>query len=223
MMRGSSTIGYDLRILKTEHLWMPAGLWALFALLTVLLRLDRRIGDVVGGYLGAILPLTAGILAAPLVVDDAALELQLAAPRAPWRLLAGRLAALAALIAIAAIAFQLFVAALGIGASQFGSVVSRQAVWVVPVVALMGLASVAALAGASAMTGSLLVGLVWMVQMLMRSWFNDHWLSRHLFLFLGIRTPDSPDLVANRIVLVSLGILFVVFGAFLLRRQERYL
>jgi hypothetical protein len=97
---------YELKILRREQMWMPAGLWTLFVLMVWLMRHDMRGHEVATVFLGAILPLLAGILAAPVVVEDPALELQFAAPRPSWQILVERLAAILAIAAAAALLFQ---------------------------------------------------------------------------------------------------------------------
>ena len=95
-MNATAPLRYHLRIYRREHLALPAGLWALFAIMVAFMVSDGgRAYEMANAFLGFVLPLMAGILAASAIVDDTALELQLAAPRAPWRTLVERLEALA--------------------------------------------------------------------------------------------------------------------------------
>lgn len=215
---------YHLRIYRREHLALPAGLWALFALMAGFMRTDgERAYEMANAFLGFVLPLMAGILAASAIVDDEALELQLAAPRAPWRTLVERLALLAGIIALASFAFQLYLAAMGVDISALGNLAARQLTWLVPGLALMGLASLAALAFVQGTAGALLVGLIWLMQLLLRGWFVASPWARYLFLFMRARYAAHPSLAANELCLAGLAVALVAAAGWLLRRTERYL
>ncbi|MCL6431926.1 MAG: hypothetical protein K6V36_13865 [Anaerolineae bacterium] len=215
---------YHLHIYRREHLALPAGLWMLFALIVAFVRKDGgRAYEMAYPFLGFVLPLMAGILAASAIVDDPALELQLAAPRAPWRILVERLAALLGIVALAAVAYQLYLAAMGVDLSPLGNPAARQLGWLVPSLALMGLASLAALALVQGTGGVLLVGLVWLLQILGRKWFVESRWARYLFLFMRARYAAHPSLAANELCLLGLAVVLVVAAGRLLRKTERYL
>jgi hypothetical protein len=215
---------YHLRIYRREHLALPTGLWMLFALMVAFMHGDGgRMFDVADAFLGFVLPLMAGILAASAIVDDTALELQLAAPRAPWRILVERLTTLLGIVALAAVAYQLYLAAMGVDLSPLGNPAARQLGWLVPSLALMGLASLAALALVQGTGGALLVGLVWLLQILGRKWFVGSPWARYLFLFMRARYAGHPALAANELCLLGLALALVVAAGWLLRKTERYL
>jgi len=215
---------YHLRIYRREHLALPAGLWALFVLMVAFMRGDaQRTFDMADAFLGFVLPLMAGILAASAIVDDTALELQLAAPRAPWRILVERLALLVAIIALAAFAYQLYLAVVGVDLSALGNLAARQLTWLLPSLALMGLSSLAALAFVQGTGGALLVGLIWLLQLLLRGWFVASPWARYLFLFMRARYTTNPALTANELCLAGLAVALVAAAGWLLRQEERYL
>lgn len=215
---------YHLRIYRREHLWLPAGLLALFIILVPLMgHADGRDAMTAAAFLGYVVPLMGGILSASAVVEDTALELQLAAPRAPWYILAERLALLLGIVGLGALAFQVYLAALGVDMSHLGSPLARQWVWLVPTLALMGLASLSALAFNGGTSGALLVGGMWILQLLLRAWFMASRWARYLFLFLGERQPQSPCLVANQLILTGMALALLAGSGLLLRRTERYL
>ncbi len=217
-------LGHHLRIYQREHLWLPAGLWALFAMLVAVMRgSGGRDYQSATAFLCYVLPLMAGVLASSAVVDDAALELQLAAPRAPWRMLLERLALLLGLVALAAAAFQLYLVPMGTDLSPLGNLAVRQLAWLIPTLTLMGLASAAALGFVQGTNGALLAGGMWILQLIMRGWFMLSRWARYVFLFLGERQPDSPALTANRLCLVGMAAVLVVAASLMLKNEERYL
>ncbi len=217
-------LGYHLRIYRREHLALPAGLWALFALMVVFMRDNaQQTYDMANAFLGFVLPLMAGILAASAIVDDTALELQLAAPRAPWRTLVERLTLLTGIVALAAVAFQLYLAVMGVDLSPLGNLAARQLTWLLPSLALMGLSSLASLALVQGTGGALLVGLIWLMQILLRGWFVASPWARYLFLFMRARYATNPSLAANELCLLGLAVALVAAAGWLLKREERYL
>ena len=217
-------LAYDLHIYRREHLWLPAGLLALFMIIVPLMRYSRRTDLLASAaFLGYVVPLMGGILAASAVVEDTALELQLAAPRAPWRILLERLVLLLAIVGAGALVFQAYLLALGVDLAPLGSLAARQLVWLVPALALMGLASLGALAFNGGTSGALLAGGMWILQLLLRGWFMASNWARYLFLFLGERQPQSPALPANQLLLTGLALAFLAASGLLLKRTERYL
>jgi len=223
-MHKTIPLRYHMLVYRREQIWLPAGLWGLFALLVLFFHDDpTRAPDIILGFLNVVLPLMAGVLAASVVVEDPALELQLATPRPPWWLLLERLLLLLGLTAVAALAYQALLAAAGMDAGFLGNPLARQLVWLVPSLALMGLASVVALAFAQGMPGALVVGAMWLFQILFRDWLAASPWARFVFLFMGGMHPESPDLPANYLCLLALAAAFAVLAALMLQREERYL
>jgi len=218
------TTRYHLRVLRREQLAMPAGLWVLFVLMVWLFRHEAgRSYKVASGFLGVVLPLVAGVLAAPVLVDDPAVELQLAAPRPPWHTLVERLLVLLAIAGLAAVSFQGVTAGLGVPLDQLGGPMACQLVWLTPSVALMGLASFSTLCLKHSLTGALLVGLAWIIQLFYRNALSGSPWTRYVYLFMGAAQPGHPELAWNQTALVSLSILLLAACALVLRREERLL
>jgi hypothetical protein len=217
------SLSYHLRIYRREHLWLPAGLWGLFAIIVLFMRGDVRAAQAAAAFLGYVVPLMGGVLAASAVVEDPALELQFAAPRAPWRMLLERLALLLVLVTLAALTFQAYLLPLGVDLAPLGGPAGRQLVWLTPTLALMALGSLGALAFVQGTGGALLAGLMWILQLLLRGWFMASGWARYLFLFLGERWPQSPALPWNRLALLGVAIALTLACALLLEQEERYL
>ena len=120
-------------------------------------------------------------------------------------------------------AYQLYLAALGVDMSALGNLAARQLTWLVPSLALMGLSSLAALALVQGTGGALLVGLIWLMQILLRGWFVASPWARYLFLFMRARYTTNPALTANELCLAGLAVALVAAAGWLLRKTERYL
>ncbi len=219
----SIRLQYHLLALRRDQFWLPAGLTALFGLLAFLFRNDSRAFDIAGGFLGIVLPLVSGLMAAGIVVDDPVLELQFATPRSPGRVLVERLLVLWLIVALFAGIYQLWVALLGINLDALGSPAARQLAWFVPALGLMGLTSMAASAFASSTLAAMVGGFVWLLELLLRDWFAISDWARYLFLFLRVRDPTHPSLALNEVTILALGCLMFVAAARLLEREERYI
>jgi len=206
---------------RRDQLWFPLAFLAIFIVIVLILPKPAARLSIARAYLGFIVPLIGGILAAYSVLDDPALELRFSTPVRAERTLLTRIGLILMIQAVCALVFQLFVAALGIDLSPLGNLFRVQLVWFLPALALAALGCAGALAGAQTAMGAFLAGAVWLVQLMMNSWLRLN--ARYVFLFLGVIVPGHPDLALNQIVLFlgSLALLLVSWA--LLRRQERYL
>jgi hypothetical protein len=218
-----SLLHYHLLAYRRDQFWLPAGLWGLFALVAFWFAREDKASQIAASYLGVVLPLLAGVLSASAFVDDPALELQLAAPRSPARLLGERSALLLGVIALAAVLYQVLLAFLDINLDPLGNLAVRQLIWLVPSLAIMGLAHAAALGAAQTMVGAMAAGLVWLLQLLLRGWFAQSAWAKYVLLFLGVEVPGTPDLPANLLCLLALAAALAGLSVFCLRRPERYL
>ena len=214
---------YTLLTLRLDLLWLPGVLWVLFALVTWLKHADTQVFEVAGGFFGFGLPLIAGILASSAVLDNPALELHFAAPRPAWRILLERQGLILALITAASLTFQMYLLLLNVDVSRLGSPISRQLAWLLPTLALMGLGCAGAFVLKQSMGGALLVGTVWVVQLIGHDWFMQYDVMRCLFVFLSAYQPQHPALYMNQIVVLSLSVISFVLAWALFKKQERYL
>lgn len=206
---------------RRDQLWFPAALWILFVVFVLALDKPAARFTLARAYLGFLVPLTAGLLAAYSLLDDPALELRFATPARASTALLGRVGLIVAVHAVAALAFELFAAALGIDLSPLGGVVRVQLVWLVPTVALAALGASGSLAGAHTVVGAFLAGGLWLVQLMMKGWCMTN--TKPFFLFLGVFAPADAGLAANQLTLVAAAAALLALGWRLLLRRERYL
>ncbi len=214
---------YTVAACRPDLFWFPAALWALFAIITGLMWGRDDVLSVAHAFLGYVLPLLGGILAGSTVLDDSALELRFATPHPAWVTLLERLGLVLTVLAAAAFSYQIFLALLGVDLSDLGNLGMRQLAWLIPGLALMALGSASALLVTQSMGGSLLVGLMWIFQVITRGWFISHPTARYFCLFLGATDGFHPALRLNQLTLGGLTVLLLLGAWALLRRQERYL
>ena len=215
------SLRYTLLTYRLDQLWFPLAFWALFAIIAVI-RGPNYIFDTSRSYLGAVIPLIAGIMAAYAILDDPALELRFATPTRTGRFLAECLGLLLTIQIICALTFQVFALALGADFAPLGNWLNVQLSWFIPTISLMALGCLGSLLGAQTMAGAFLAGLVWLVEMVARGWFalNN---GKYVLVFMGALMPDHPALRANQISLITLTIFFIIAAWLLLKRQERYI
>lgn len=213
---------YTLITFSLDQLWLPAALWALFAIISLFLNDRGDTYNMVRAYQGVVVPLVAGFMAAYAILDDPALELRFATPTSPARFLVERLGFILAVQAVSAVSFQGFALLLGADLSPLGNWASVQLSWFVPTLALMSLGCVGSLLAAQTMTGAFLTGVIWLLELLARGWLARN-AGKYILVFMGALMPDHPALQANQASLLILSILFLIASWALLRRQERYI
>ncbi len=217
----SAALKYSWLTYRRDQLWFPLAALAIFLVIVLMMRHPEVRFSLARAYLGFIVPLIGGILAAYSVLDDPALELRFSTPVRAEQTLLARLGLILAVQAACALVFQLFAGALGIDLSPLGNLFGVQLVWFLPTLALAALGCAGALAGAQTVMGAFLAGAVWLVQLIMNSWLRLN--ARPLFLFLGVIAPGDPKLALNQFVLFAGSMALLLVSWALLRRQERYL
>lgn len=216
-----AALKYSWLTYRRDQLWFPLAFLGLFLVILLILPDPGVRFSIARAYLGFIVPLVGGILAAYSVLDDPALELRFATPVRAEQTLLARVGLILVIQAACALVFQLFVGVLGIDLSPLGGLLGVQLVWFLPALALAALGCAGALAGAQTAMGAFLAGAVWLVQLIMNSWLRLN--ARPVFLFLGVIAPDDPVLALNRWLLLAGSIALLFMSWILLRRQERYL
>lgn len=206
-----------------SQLWLPLGFWLLFMAIGVIRGAEYMV-DTTRAYLGAVIPLVGGIMAAYAVIEDPALELRFATPISSAQTMLERLVPTALVQAFFALTFQLFALAFHADfSSVFPTFGQIQLMWIIPTISLMGLGCFVALAFAQAYAGALIVGLIWIVELVARSWFAGNRIGQYFLVFMTPFMQDHPALRINQIALCVLSYLFIHVSWMLLQKQERYI
>lgn len=219
-MKGAS-LKYSWLTYRRDQLWFPLALLALFVAFLFLLHQPAIRFSLARGYLGFIVPLVGGILAASAVLDDPALELRFATPVRAEETLLTRVGLILIVQAACALGFQFLLFVLKVDLSPLGGFLGVLRIWFLPTLALAALGTAGSLAGAQNVVGACLVGTVWFVELMMKGWFERN--AKYAFLFLGVLLPGHPALAWNQGVLLAAAILLLLFSWVLLHRQERFL
>lgn len=223
MKHRSFSLRYMLLTYRLDMLWLPLAFWALFLIIAWMIKGEPASFPVTVAYMGVALPMIGGIMGAYAMLEDPALELQFAAPRPAWLMLLERLGAILALTTLCAVSYQLVLTLLGIDLSSLGSLAARQLAWLVPTLAMTALGAATAFANRQSVAGAAFVGMIWIVQLLLRDWFlSDPW-GRYLLLLMGSNYPDNPALCGNQVTLFVLAMLLLAAAWALLLHQERYI
>jgi hypothetical protein len=216
-----SALKYSWLTYRRDQLWFPLASLAIFMVIVLMMRHPGVRFSIARAYLGFIVPLIGGILAAYGVLDDPALELRFSTPVRAEQTLLARVGLILTVQAVCALVFQLFVGALGVDLSPLGGLFRVQLVWFLPALSLAAVGTAGALAGAQTAIGAFLAGAVWLIQLMMNSWLRVNGL--YVFLFLGVLAPGHPGLALNQLVLFAGSMALLLVSWALLRRQERYL
>ncbi|MDP9121416.1 MAG: hypothetical protein M3O15_08630 [Acidobacteriota bacterium] len=216
-----ASLRYSWLTYRRDQLWFPPVVLAIFAVILLVMRHPAIRFNIARAYLGFIVPLIGGIMAAYAVLDDPALELCFATPVRPEQILLDRVGLILAIQAACAVVFQLLALSLGVSLSPLGGVLGAQLAWLLPALTLTALGTAGSLAGAQTMTGAFMVGGVWLVELMTKRWFELN--ARYLYIFMGVLVPGHPDLVINRCVLAVVALALLLFAWVLLHRQERYI
>jgi hypothetical protein len=219
-MQGAS-LKYSWLTYRRDTLWFPLAILALFVVLTLILGRPVARFSLARGYLGFIVPLIGGILAAYAVLDDPALELRFSTPVSAAETLFSRVGLILAVEAACALFFQLVLFVLRVDLSPLGGFLAVQRLWFLPTLVLAALGITGSLAAAQNVAGASLVGTVWLVELMMKGWFQAN--ARYGFLFLGAFLPHPPDLALQQGVLFGASLVLLFFSWVLLHRQERFI
>ncbi len=216
------SLKYTLLTYRLDQIWFPLAFWAFFVILTLLLREQVEDFNIARAYIGVAIPLIGGFMAAYAILDDPAIELRFATPIRAAQILFERTMLILLIQAACALAFILFALLIGVDFAPLGSPFNLQLSWLIPTVAMIALGTFGAILGAQTMIGSFLVGLVWIIEVIIRDGMAvNNW--KYAYLFMGILNPEHPDLGSNQIALFAASAIVLFFAWLLLHRQERYI
>lgn len=216
------SLKYTLLTYRLDQLWFPLAFWAFFVILTLLLREQVDDFNIARAYIGVAIPLIGGFMAAYAILDDPAIELRFATPIRAAQILFERTFLILLVQAVCALAFILFALLIGVDFSPLGDAFALHLSWLVPTVVMIALGTFGAILGAQTMIGSFLVGLVWIIEVIIRDGMAvNNW--KYAYIFMGILAPEHPDLAANQMALFALSAAFLFLTWLLLHKQERYI
>jgi len=214
---------YTLLTSRIDQIWFPLAIWILF-LIVGALRGSLYILDTTRAYLGAVLPLIAGITSAYAILDDPALELRFATPIPAAQTLLERLVPTFLVQAFFALTYQLFALTLQADfPTMFGAWVNVQLAWLIPTLALMAFGCCVALLAAQSTVGAVLTGMLWIVQLVARGWFAGNSIGQYFLVFMSSLMLDHPALGANQLTLLLSSLIMLLGCWLLLKKQERYI
>ena len=216
------SLKYTLLTYRLDQLWFPLAFWALFVILTLLLNDQELNFNIARAYIGVAVPLLGGFMAAYAILDDPAIELRFATPIRAAQILFERTIIIFIIQTVCALAFILFALLIGVDFAPLGNTLKLHLAWIVPTVAMIALGTFGAILGAQTMIGSFLVGLVWIIEVIIRDGMAvNNW--KYAYIFMGILAPEHPDLIGNQLALFALSTAFLFFTWLLLHKQERYI
>ncbi len=216
------SLRYSILTSKLDQLWFPVAFFGLFVIIAIIMHDAERFMNIARSYLGVALPLVAGILSAYSILEDPAIEIRFATPITAIQTLIERLSMIFVVQAALALIYQAIIWLLGGEFSMYASFWQLQLAWLIPTFSLMLLGCLCSLLAANSTIGALIVGMVWLVELIARGWFAQNF-GKYLLVFMGGLMPDHPDLITNFISLAFLSLLFFICAVLLLRRQERYI
>jgi hypothetical protein len=216
------SLRYALKTYKLDQLWLPLAIFLLFVLICLIQVRAPQFMNIARAYLGTAIPLLAGILAAYAVLEDPALELRFATPIPASRTLLERLGLIFVIQTGFALLFQAIILVIGGNFSMYQNVWYLQLAWIIPTLSLMMLGCTCSLLAANSTIGALMVGMVWLVELIARGWFAQNF-GKYFLVFMGALMTNHPDLNANQISLFVISMALFLSSMALLRRQERFI
>ena len=216
------SLKYTLLTYRLDQLWFPLAFWAFFVILTLLLNDQELNFNIARAYIGVAVPLIGGIMAAYAILDDPAIELRFATPIRAAQILFERTILIFIIQTVSALAFIVFALLIGVDFASLGNALNLHLAWIVPTITMIALGTFGAILGAQTMIGSFLVGLIWIIEVIIRDGMAvNNW--KYAYIFMGILAPEHPDLIGNQLALFALSAAFLFFTWLLLHKQERYI
>ncbi len=216
------SIKYTFQAFQKDQFWLPLAMWGLFVLMLALFFEGDNQSTAGRAFLGFVMPLLAGGLAAYAVLEDSALELQFATARPAWRMLAERLGLVLAVILAVGLSFQGVLAMLRVD-PHLGNFWQALLAWLVPCLTMIAVGALVSLLGGNSHAGAAFTGTLWITQLIARGWFAYNETARLFLLFFGAMAAGHADVPRNQIMLTGITIVSLLFSWLLLKKQERYI
>lgn len=216
------SLKYTLLTYRLDQLWFPIAFWMLFVIVILIISEPSQSADMSLAYLGTAVPLIGGVMAAYAILDDPALELRFATPIRAAQIIIERTLMIFFIQAVCAFSFYIFAKSINVDFSSIGTVLDVHLAWMIPTITLIALGTFGSIVGAQTMIGAFFVGIVWIIQIIIRDGMAiNNW--KYFYILMGITNPEHPDLHANQLALLGLSLIFFLFSWILLHRQERYI
>ena len=216
------SIKYTFQAFQKDQFWLPLAMWGLFVLMLVLFFEGNNQVNAARAFLGFVMPLLAGGLAAYAVLEDSALELQFATALPAWRMLAERLGLVLVVILAVGLSFQGVLVVLRVD-PHLGNFWQAVLAWLVPCLTMISLGTFVSLLAGNSHAGAAFVGVLWITQTIGRGWFAYNETARLFLLFFGAMAAGHKDLPLNQFVLTGITVAGLFFSWLLLKKQERYI
>ncbi len=223
-----TTLRYHLKLLNYDYLLITGVVWALGAFLTWFTYHTLNLGDMTISVLELVFPVPVAVLASAAFAGDPAREVICAAQRPVWQIVASRIAVVLGLLAVMAVLFDAYLAALNIPLPGEGNWLEKQLVWLSPSLALVFAALLASLWSRSATVGASVAVGVWLLEIILHGLLVDDlvlqgfWLdaSRRVFLFATLWEKGAPYWLVNRELLIGIAALLAVACLWRMSRTE---
>lgn len=221
-----SRLRYELRVTGMLTLLIPVFVLSIYIGLALLVGFGNATHRITGNLLAASLEtglsLAAGLIAATVTTQDAAIELQLSMP-APYQLTITRrmllLICWSALLGISTtVGLEIF--APWALKKPFGE---SQWLWLAPMLWFAGTGAIIALLTHSRSASASILGGVWLGELLLSQYFFTTPWAQPWFLFATLYFPSASFWFINRLTLSGAGVLLLAAVWFLLRDSDRRL
>ena len=223
-----TTLRYHLKLLNYDYLLITGIVWALGAFLTWFTYHTFNQGDMTISMLELVFPVPVAVLASAAFAGDPAREVVCAAERPVWQIVASRIAVVLGVLAVMAVLFDVYLAALDIPLPGDGNWLEKQLAWLSPALVLVFVSLLASLWSRSATVGASMAVGVWLLEIILHKLLLSDtvlpgfWLdaSQRIFLFATLWEKGVPFWLENRELLLAICVPLMVACLWRLSRAE---
>lgn len=215
-------IKYNLQVFQKDLFWFPFAMMSLFLIISIFTK-DSFTSSIPKAFLGYLMPLIAGGLAAYAYLEDQALELKFTFNQRNTKFIFKRLSVVLIISIIVSICYQIGLHLFQISIDGFTNTLQLQLSWFIPVVANIAFASFISLVTKSSNLSFSLIGGIWILQVIARGFFSQHTFLSLFLLFQGTMVPGTKQATINYISLLLISLVSILFSLILIKKQERYI